>query len=139
MATLVFDQPARVGAWVAQQVGQTADWGSFYAMGVEMNGELVAGVVFDNFNGSNATAHIAIAKPCKAAREMIRHAFVYAFRHCGLRRLTGMVPATEPKTLAFDRHLGFEEECVMKHAAPDGSDMYVLVMWPDKCRWLREE
>ena len=139
MSTLVFDQSERVGAWVAQQVGQTADWGGAYAMGVEMNGEIVAGVVFNNYNGANATAHIAIAKPCKAARELIKHAFRYAFVHCGLQRLTGMVPASEPKTAAFDLHLGFEEEFVMKRAAPDGGDMLVLVMWPDKCRWLLEE
>lgn len=137
MSTLLFDQKDRVGAWVAQQVGQDTGWGGFYALGVEMGGEVVAGVVFNNYNAVNATAHIAIAKPCKAAREMIRHAFRYAFVECGLKRLTGMVPVSEPKTIAFDQHLGFEPEFIMKSAAFDGGDLQVLVMWPDKCRWLR--
>jgi RimJ/RimL family protein N-acetyltransferase len=137
MSTLLFDQKDRVGAWVAQQVGQDTGWGDFYALGVEMGGEVVAGVVFNNYNAVNATAHIAIAKPCKAAREMIRHAFRYAFVECGLKRLTGMVPVSEPKTIAFDQHLGFEPEFIMESAAFDGGGLQVLVMWPDKCRWLR--
>ncbi|MEN6549741.1 MAG: N-acetyltransferase, partial [Armatimonadia bacterium] len=105
--------------------------------GVEMGGEVVAGVVFNNYNAVNATAHIAIAKPCKATHQLIRHAFHYAFVECGLKRLTGMVPVSEPKTVAFDQHLGFEPEFIMKSAAFDGGDLQVLVMWPDNCRWLR--
>ncbi len=139
MSTLLFDQKERVGAWVAQQVGQDTGWGDFYAMGVEMNGQVVAGVVFNNYNAVNATAHIAIATPCKAAVELIRHACRYAFLDCGLKRLTGMVPVSEPKTILFDMKLGFEPEFVMRSAAFDGGDLQVLVMWPDKCRWIAGE
>ena len=34
-------------------------------MGAEVNGELVSGVVFNNFNESNSTCHIAVSKPTK--------------------------------------------------------------------------
>jgi RimJ/RimL family protein N-acetyltransferase len=138
MTDLVFDQKERVGAWVAAKVGQKADWGSFYAMGVESGGNIIAGVVFNNFNGSNATCHIAISKYTKAIIPLFEAVCDYAFNRCKLNRLTGMVPSNEPAVLAFDKHLGFEEEFIMKHGAPD-ADMHVLVMWPDKCRWLRKE
>lgn len=138
MDELVFDQKEAVGAWVAQQVGQTCEWGSFYALGIVRDGEIIAGVVFNNFNGANATCHIAISKFSRVMPAMIEHGCRYAFEFCGLKRLTGMVPSNEPKILAFDKHLGFEEEFVMKDGAP-GADMHVLVMWPDKCRWLRKE
>lgn len=138
MAELVFDQKLRVGAWVAQQVGQEASWGSFYAMGIEQDGEIIAGVVINNFNGANATCHIAIAKRTRLMIQLFEHVCNYAFNHCGLKRLTGMVPSDEPHIIAFDKHLGFEEEFVMKDGAP-GADMHVLVLWPDKCRWLRKE
>ena len=49
-----------------------------------------------------------------------------------------MVPTNEPHIIQFDKHLGFEEEFVMKDGAP-GADMQILVMWPDTCRWLRKE
>lgn len=134
--SLIFNDKERVGDWVAARVEQTASWGSFYAMGIEQNGELVAGIVINNFNGANATSHIAVAKPTRELPELIRHTCLYAFKQCGLKRLTGMVPASKQKVLAFDKHLGFEEEFVMPCAAADGGALIFLVMWPDKCRWL---
>lgn len=138
MAELVFNQKERIGAWVAQQVGQVADWGSFYAMGVTQNGDVIAGVVVNNFNGANATCHIAISRHTKLIVPLFQAVCDYAFHQCGLKRLTGMVPSNEPHIIEFDKHLGFVEEFVMKDGAP-GADMHVLVLWPDKCRWLRKE
>lgn len=132
---LVFDERERVAKWVADKVDQKSDWGSFYAMGAERDGELVAGIVMNNFNGANAVAHIAIAKPGKDTYALFRAFSDYAFRQCGLRRLTGLVPSDMPKVLAFDLRLGFEEEFIMRSAAPDGHDMHVLVMWADTCPW----
>lgn len=134
---LVFDEKDRVGQWVAEQTEQSAGWGSFYAMGVELHGEIVAGIVVNNYNGTNATCHIAVKKPTKAFVKLLEHVADYAFNQCKLKRLTGMVPSNKPDVLKFDKHLGWEEEFVMKCGAPDGYDMHVLVMWPEKCRWLK--
>jgi RimJ/RimL family protein N-acetyltransferase len=138
MAHLVLDQQERVGAWVAKQVGQGASWGDFYAIGVAAGEDIIAGVVINNYNGANATCHIAIAQQTKAIIPLFQAVCDYAFRHCKLKRLTGMVPTNEPDIIAFDKHLGFEEEFVMKDGAP-GADMQVLVMRPETCRWLRKE
>lgn len=138
MAELVFDQKDRIGAWVAERVGQVADWGSFYALGVMQGDEVLAGVVINNYNGSNATCHIAIARQTKQLIPLFEHVCNYAFNYCQLKRLTGMVPTNEPHIIEFDKHLGFEEEFVMKDGAP-GADMQILVMRPDTCRWLRKE
>lgn len=138
MAELVYDQKERIGAWVAELTGQESSWGSFYAMGVVRGDDIIAGVVINNFNRSNATCHIAIAQQTKMIVPLFEAVCDYAFRQCKLKRLTGMVPMNEPAVIEFDKHLGFEEEFVMKDGAAD-SDMQVLVMWPDKCRWLRKE
>ena len=132
---LVFDEPEFIGSWVASQVGQNADWGSFYALGVVKDNEVVSGVVVNNFNGANATCHIAINRFSKLNYQLFKHVARYAFEVCGLKRLTGMVPVNEPDIIAFDKHLGFEEEFIMKDGAP-GTDMMILVMRPEKCRWL---
>lgn len=136
-SSLVLYDKERVGKWVAEQVGHTGDWGSFYAFGIEAGDEIVAGVVVNNYNGVNATAHIAIKKRSKLLVKLFQVVANYAFVQCGLKRLTGMVPMNEPDTIAFDKKLGFEEEFVMKDGAP-GADMMILVLWPDKCRWLQE-
>ena len=138
MAELVYDQKERIGAWVAELTGQESSWGSFYAMGVVRGDDIIAGVVINNFNTSNATCHIAISQQTKMIVPLFEAVCDYAFRQCKLKRLTGMVPTNEPAVIEFDKHLGFEEEFVMKDGAVD-SDMQVLVMWPDKCRWLRKE
>lgn len=139
MGRLVFDDKERVGAWVAERVEQTASWGSYYAMGAERDGELVAGVVVNNYNGANATCHVCIEKPGKDTLALFRAVADYAFNQCGLKRLTGMVPASSPEVLAFDLHMGWREEFVMQDAAPDGGPLHILVMRPDTCPWLKRK
>lgn len=129
-ARLIFDDKERVGAWVADQVGQLAPWGGYYAMGVEKDGELVAGVVFNNMTDSSATAHIAASRMTKLFPELLDHAFAYAFHTCKLLRLTGLVNADNEKALRLDKHIGFVEEAVMKQAGNGGVDIVVLVLWP---------
>ncbi len=128
---LIFDNKERVGAWVAEEVGQRASWGSFYAMGAEVDGKLVSGVVFNNFNECNATAHIAVSKPSRLLLELLDHAVIqYAFGSCGLKRLTGLVAEDNSKAIKLDKHIGFVEEGVMAQAGPEGQDVKVLVLWP---------
>ena len=101
-------------------------------MGAETDGQITSAVVFDNFNESNATCHIAVSKPNKLFLELLDHADKYAFELCGLRRLTGFVAETNSKALKIDKHIGFVEEGVMKKAGDDGQDVIVLVLWPEK-------
>jgi hypothetical protein len=134
---LVFDQVQRVGKWVAEQTEQTASWGDFYAIGVEKDGEIVAGVVINNYNGTNATVHQAVKGFSKLVPKMFFHVADYSFNHCKLKRLTGMVPTSMQDVIAFNRKHGFEDEFVMKCGAPDGEDLQVMVLWPENCRWLK--
>ena len=131
---LIFDDKERVGAWVAKEVVQEAEWGSYYAMGAEVDGQIVSGIVFNNFNECNATAHIACSKPNKLFLELLDHAFLYAFETCGLRRLTGLVEADNSKALKLDKHIGFLQESIMREAGSEGQDVVVLVLWPQNYR-----
>jgi hypothetical protein len=132
---VVVDRKDLIGAWVAAKVGQTGSWGDFYALGVMRGSTILAGIVFNNYNGANATCHIAIDKPGKATIKLLQAAYDYAFNKCKLKRLTGMVPTNEPHIIEFDKHLGWQEEFVMKDGAP-GADMMVLVMTPESgARW----
>lgn len=129
----VFNDKERVGAFVAHEVKQTAAWGGFNAIGVERDGNIIAGIVVNNYNGSNATVHIAVKH--SLPRDFLPVCFDYLFNQCGLKRVTGLVPTDNPKALKFDKHIGFREEFVMKDGHPSG-DMHVLVMFKDDCRWL---
>lgn len=136
---LIHDDSERVGAWVAERVEMRAPWGGFSALGMERDGEIVAGIVMNNYNGTNAAVHMAVDKPGKDMLTLFKLFCEYAFVQCGLKRITGLVPSDKPDVVAFDKKIGFEEEFVMKFGAPDGADMHILVMWPEKCRWLNKE
>lgn len=135
---LVFDQKERIGQWVAGEIDYTAGLTGYYAMGVEQDGEIVAGILFHQFNGSNAWAHIACRKPSRAFVELLKHGYQYAFTHCGLRRLTGAVVDSNQKALKLDLHMGWQEEFVMKQAGVGGEDLHILVLWPENFRYKDE-
>jgi RimJ/RimL family protein N-acetyltransferase len=134
ISRLIFDDKERVGTWVAERVKQLASWGDFYAMGAELNGELVSGVVYNNVGASNATCHIAVSKPTKTLSELLDHAFVYAFKQLGLKRLTVFVESTNEKSLKITSHIGFVEEGVMHQAGDNGQDVIIKVLWPGNYR-----
>ena len=134
VSSLIFDDKERVGTWVAERVKQLASWGDFYAMGAELNGELVSGVVYNNVGASNATCHIAVSKPTKTLSQLLDHAFVYAFDQLGLKRLTVFVESTNHKSLRIVNHIGFVQESVMHQAGDDGQDVVILVLWPGNYR-----
>jgi|TARA_R110000823_G_scaffold283371_3_gene401568 L-amino acid N-acyltransferase YncA len=131
---LVFDDKDRIGDWVAERVGQLSPWGSFYAMGAELKGEIVSGLVLNNFTDSSATVHLAVSIPTKTLSELLNHAFCYAFEDCKLRRLTGLVEENNAKSLKIIRHIGFVDEGVMQQAGTGGQDIIVLVLWPENYR-----
>jgi len=135
---LIFDEPERVASWVADQMKGGAVWSEYYAMGAEKNGNIVSGVVFENYNTFNANVHIAVSKPSKLLLELLDHAYCYAFDTCKLKRLTGLVEADNEKAFKLDLHIGFEVEAVMKNAGSSGQDVFILVLWPENYRKGRQ-
>lgn len=128
---LVFDEKHRVSAWVAKRVGQQSSWGDFYAMGAEHKGQLTAGLVFNGFTNSNATVHMAVSRPSKLFAEMLDHGVAYAFDTCKLLRLTALVEESNTRALRLNRHIGFQDEAVLRKAGTDGQDIMILVLWPE--------
>lgn len=108
------------------------------AIGLRRGGELVAGVIYEGFNGRNMWAHVA-AEPGRRwlVREYLFACFAYPFIVCGVDRLSGYVNASNTEARRFDEHLGFKEEARLRGAAPDGGDVILYVMWRDECRYLK--
>ncbi len=135
MAELVLNDRERVADWVAGRVSQRVPWEGYQAFGVEMHGQIVAGVVIHQINGANAFCHIAIDKPNKTLYRLFMVVCDYCFNQLGLNRITGLVPSNEEHIIKFDMRLGFEIEFIMKDAAIN-ADLVGLVMRADKCPWL---
>ncbi len=105
------------------------------AIGLRRGGHLVAGVVYEGFNGRNVWMHVA-AKPGASwlVRMYLRACFHYPFVTCGVDRVSGYVNASNTAARRFDEHLGFKEEARLCGAAPDGGDVILYVMWRKDCR-----
>lgn len=107
------------------------------AIGLRRDGVLVAGAIYEGFNGRNMWVHLA-GLPGRAwlNRDFLRAGFHYPFITCGVERLSGYVNASNTQARRFDEHVGFQEEARLKGAAPDGGDVILYVMWRKDCRYV---
>jgi hypothetical protein len=106
-------------------------------LGLERDGRLVAGVLYDAWNGVNMWMHSAITPGAYLGREYPWYVFHYPFNEVGVQRLTGLVEVSNRDALRFNERLGFKAEALLRGAASDGGDAVIMVMTRENCRWLR--
>jgi RimJ/RimL family protein N-acetyltransferase len=99
------------------------------------DGEIVAAVLYQDFNGSNVFVHVA-AEPGKrwGTKEFLYWTMHYPFVQLGARRMTGWVDIDNFAARRFDEHLGFKEEAILKGAGQKGQDVVLYVMHREDCR-----
>jgi RimJ/RimL family protein N-acetyltransferase len=105
-------------------------------IGLERDGELVAGVVFEGFSHYTIWMHMACAPGAWASRRFVRACFAYPFRQLGVKAVRGYVNESNERALDIDFRLGFELEARLTEAAPDGGDILILVMRREACRYV---
>lgn len=100
------------------------------------NGETVAAVTYDEYNGHNIFMHVA-GKPGSRwmTRWFLHEAFKYPFISLGVSRITGWVEANNIDARRFVTHLGFKQEATLHGAASDGGDVILYVMFKEDCRY----
>lgn len=136
MRSFTFD-PDIVGPWVTARGGGVYMPGTCSAIGRLDAGELVGGVLYEDYNGANVMAHIAGEGQGWLDREFLWMMFDYPFNQLKVNRITGIVPSSNEAARRFDEHLGFVQEAILKDAHPEG-DLIVYRMRRDECRWLRK-
>jgi RimJ/RimL family protein N-acetyltransferase len=105
------------------------------AIGLRQDGVLVAGVIYEGFNGVNMWMHVAAVPGARwLVRAYLRACFAYPFAVCGVQRVSGYVNASNALARRFNEHLGFRQEARLAGAAPDGGDVIVYVMWKQECK-----
>lgn len=135
MKRVVWDEPARVGEWVCSRIGGEFNPKSSTAIGLERDGELIAGVLFDNFLGGSIAMHVAGEGGHWMTREFARACFGYAFNQLRVHKVLGFVDSLNAAARRYDEHLGFRLEHVIAGAGRDG-DLCVYSMTSDQCRWV---
>lgn len=136
MKRLVWDEPERVARFVASRV-DAEDFARFAAIGLERDGDLVAGVVFDGRFGGNVLMHVASdGSRHWATPAFIAAVFRYPFLQERCHRVTGLVRADNLDAQRLDEHLGFRREGLLRSACADGTDLIIYGMLKSECRFL---
>lgn len=153
MRQAVYGDDTRLIEWAAARIGVSSFRSDAHAIGLvhaddvadpdpgrDSAGRRIAAVtVFDGFSKCDANMHIASDETGKwMTREYLVRAFAYPFIQCGLRRVTGLVPAKNTVALKFDLHLGFRLEGRCRDALPD-DDVLVLGLLRRECIYIPKE
>lgn len=122
-----------VGEWVCSQTGGGYHEARSNALGLERDGEIVAGVVYENWNGRSVVCHIAILGRMTPA--YLAAIYDYPFNVCGVDKIIVPVSSGNSKALRLVGKMGFTEEARIHNADTDG-DIVFLTMARESCRFL---
>ena len=136
MKTVIYGQDEAVRAWVGARIDEP-DFHEGAGIGLAQDGELIAGVVFNHYTGTNIQMHVA-AVPTKRwmTKDFLFRCFAYPFIQLECSRVTGLVRVDNLPAQKFDEHLGFVREGVLRRACTDGCDMIIYGMLATECRFL---
>lgn len=137
MKRILWGERDRVLQFVAERVDAETWNADAQAIGLEHDGNLVAGVVYENKSGANIMMHVA----SDGSRHWMTPAYLsacfrYPFIQEGCNRITGLVRADNVEAQRFDEHLGFKREGQLRAACTDGTDLIVYGMLKNECRFI---
>jgi RimJ/RimL family protein N-acetyltransferase len=134
MKRIVIGQP--VVDFVAQHQKRGEGYGLSAGIGLEEDGKLIAGVVYNEYNHVNINMHVAsLGNKRWMTREYLWMCFDYPFNQLKVKRITAFIEDENKDAIRFDEHLGFKYEARMKDAYVNG-DILIYVMRQEDCRFI---
>lgn len=137
---IVLFQDNWVGGWVMPRAGGHWFPGRGICIGLkDSDGNLVAGMVFEAYSGTNLFAHCAIREGSSITEEFLHVCFHYCFIENNCRRITSMVDDSNTRCKRFVGRLGATEECRLTGAGLNGGDLVIFKMLKEDCKFLTED
>lgn len=137
LGRVIFGADKEVSAWVATKIDGFTVSEDARALGVISGDRLVAGVVFERWNGVHVEASIAATPGARwADRSTLFSLFWYPFGTLDCRAITVTVPMSNLPSLNLATKLGFKPQAIVPFAARDGGALLVLQEYRDTCRWI---
>ena len=124
-----------IGPWVAEKTGGTWCYGRGSGLGKIKDGRLVAGVLYEDYNGANVVCHIR-GEPGWADRRFLGIIFDYPFNQLNVKRITVPVNSTNKESIKLVTHMGFTLESGLAQATPDG-DLLLFCLFKKDCKYIR--
>lgn len=137
---MIITQPKElIAAFVNVRQGfpPETSWGNYNALGLVRGGHLVAGVIYNGYEGANVNIHVGAVQGSRwMTKEFLYATFDYPFNQLGRKRLSAYIRATNKRTIAFVKKLGFVYEGKLQDFYTDGGDMVIYGLLRSKCRFL---
>src|SRR4051812_42663580 len=103
---------AEIGLWVAEQLGRGYFAERCNAVGLRRDGDVIAGVIFENWNRRSIVVHIAATGRMTPA--FIAAIFDYAFNVCSVEKVIATIEDTNARSVKICSNMGFSEEARIK-------------------------
>jgi len=136
MKRIIKDDPVRVAKWACEKTGGAYSSYLFWAIGMEVDGKLVAAVYYDNYFVNSIFAHVVIEDKTCLTRDAIRAVFDYPFNQLKVNTVIGLVDSANTAAIKFDEHLGFKFLAKIPEAHRNG-DLLLYSMNKSECRWIK--
>jgi hypothetical protein len=122
-----------IGYWVANQLGSAFFEEKSVAIGLLKDDKIVAGIIYENWNGTSWVVHIA-------ATDRLTPSFVaaicdYPFNTCNAHKAIAPVQIGNLKSVKLVTKMGFLPEATLKDCHPDG-DIVLYTLKKSDCRFL---
>lgn len=124
-----------VGDWVAHRINGMFDKDSSSALGLLINGDIKAGVIYEDFNKASVVCHIA----CNfLSSEFLAAIFDYPFNSMGVNKIIAPVASDNEKSQKLVEKMGFSVEGVLTDCHPNG-DILLYTMKKSDCKYLKDK
>lgn len=133
---MIFFEAGIIGPWVCEKAGGTWIPGRGTAIGQIKDGDITAGVLYEDFNGANIMCHIR-GEQGWANRRFLGVIYDYPFCQLKVKRITVPVASTNQESIRLVEHMGFTLESRLERAIPDSGDLLLYRMFAEECKYIR--
>ena len=138
VGNVLFGFDFEISQWVASRIPTFTASSGATALGVVDGTDIIAGVVYERYNGVHVEVSIAADDKRWASKKTLFSLFHYPFIQLNCLAMSVVVPSSNLESLNLATKLGFEGEAIIKYAAPDGSSLIILKQYRENCKWIGE-
>jgi len=113
---LAFGFDTEIANWVCARLPHVNNFGDCRSIGVISNGQLIAGVVYNEYQPLYGTIAVSVAAdtPIWAAKGVIRAILSYPFQQLNVNKVWSAMIHTNERAIRFNKGIGFTQEAVLR-------------------------
>lgn len=125
-------QSNAIGLWVAEQMHGSYFPQASVAIGLMRDEVIVAGVIYEHYNGRSIVCHMAALH---LTPKYLASIFDYPFKVANVEKIIAPIPSSNEASIKLVKHMGFTDEARIANAHPDG-DILLYTLTRQNCRFL---